>query len=61
MHIILATQEAEGRGIHGWKPAWANSGRYYLEKTLHKKGLAQGIGLEFKPVSLKKKKKKKKF
>jgi hypothetical protein len=38
---------------HGLKPAQANSSmRPYLKKTLHNKragGVAQGVGLEFKP------------
>jgi hypothetical protein len=48
---------------YGLKPAQANSSvRPYLKKTLHKNragGLTQGIGPEFKPYYLKKKKKSK--
>jgi hypothetical protein len=49
--VILATQGGRDQEDHGWKPAWANSSRPYLEKTVHKNragGVAQGEGPEFK-------------
>jgi hypothetical protein len=46
---------------HSSKPAWANSLRSYRENTHHPKkragGVAQGIGLGFKPQYCQKKKK----
>jgi hypothetical protein len=44
---------------HSLKPAWENSLRPHLEKTLHKNragGAAQGEGLKFKPQYSKRKK-----
>jgi hypothetical protein len=44
----------------GWKPAQANSWRDPISKKTYKKsraaGVAQGVGLEFKPSTAKKKK-----
>jgi hypothetical protein len=56
--VILATQEAEIRKEDsGSKPAKANSSaRPYLEKTLHKNragGVAQAVGPEFNPSTVK--------
>jgi hypothetical protein len=53
--VVLAIQEAEiRRTAHSSKPAWANSSRDPISKRAG--GVAQGVGLKFKPQYHKKKK-----
>jgi hypothetical protein len=48
MRVILATQEAESRRIMVQSEPGQVVHKIYLKKTTTKKGVAQGVGSEFK-------------